>query len=223
MRTTPCAEVAQLQDGETIMALTGRIVSIWEAKSGTTKDGKPYCIQNFVMQDATGKVDVKCMDREPLPLSMKGAEVRLESVNSGKGFTGLKAFDDTYQNKTTRKVKMTPSAIINAVGATEPEEPDYDAEPPAPAAPARQQTRPGAPTAHTPPPANGEGQLKVELNKLANLYLHCMAAGDYIREQRAVIGFDTPDEQYQAAVSSLYISTSRDGLQRNVATGAFKK
>ena len=93
-------------------------------------------------------------------------------------------------------------------------------------APAPQQHAP-APAQHAPQPGyrpqSGTGDVaeaKRTLNRLANLYTLCLAAGDFVRT-----GYDEthevpmPDSQYQGMVALFFISGERRGLAEQMPLG----
>jgi hypothetical protein len=94
----------------------------------------------------TGEIKAKVTDRDALPASLQGKVVYFTATKSAAhGWTGLKVVLDTYKGKTSKVLKVTPTAEI---GETEP-----TADETAPPAPANAPQAPEAPARHVDPPA----------------------------------------------------------------------
>lgn len=215
MRVVTLQEVLQYTNGETVPSVRGRITEMFKQSKGTNSHGD-WALQNITIQDGTGTIKVKVQDRPELPMSYKGREVVIYCHEGDKGLTGIKAKDDTYKNVTSRILSVTPTAHIDLVES-------------APPAPVQQQPAPAPQQQYQPPvqqtapaPTNGTG-VKQRLNKLANLYLHCLDAGDYVRRTwEASHNCQMPDDQFQACVSSLFIQATRDMMHGDVSTGVWQ-
>ena len=224
MRILPISEINKLGDGETVPSLTGRLTSIFDVKSGTNAKGE-WSIQNATLRDGTGEIKVSIRNRAEIPRSWKGREVVIACNDGEHGLTGIKASDDTYREKTSRIVCVTGSAHIDLVEGSPA--PQYTP-PPAPMMQAPRQTQ---------PPTNGNSNgasapvdsvkaARKDLNRMANLYLHCLHAADYVRaewDKDVEIHGVMSDEQFQACTSSLFIQSTRDGLLMSIPTGSFGK
>ena len=242
MRIIPIADVFGMDHDDTVDAVCGTVKDLFPHKAGNNSNGS-WSLQNLTLVDQTGEIKIQVKDRDALPSNMKGRAIIIHCNQGQKGKTGLKAKDDNYKGVSSRIVSVTPTAHIIeysdeavmalANGGTPPAAapapaPRQTAPAPAPfgTPPPRQNTPAPAPAPRPAPAVNGNGNghhapnVKVELNKLANLYLHCMAAADYIEGQRET---DLPDEHYQAMVHSLFIQATRDHLHNHVPAGTFAK
>lgn len=72
---------------------------------------------------------------------------------------------------------------------------------------------------------NPVAHCKRELNKIANGYLFCLAAGEYVRGEWDKGHPDRPmsDEQFQATVSTIFIAADRRMLFTDIPTGSIEK
>ena len=119
MNPTPFSVIKQhLADGAVLECIEGKITKLFPRKSGTGEHGE-WSFQNGEMSDAAGDlIEIKWKGCEDVPGSWKGKTVRVYSHKGEKGRTGLYAFDDEYQGKTTRKVKIISTAeMVNAADA----------------------------------------------------------------------------------------------------------
>ncbi len=239
MRIIPLKEIPALEAEETITAIRGRVTELYPPKTGENDNGK-WSFQNIKLKDETGEIQVKLKDRPALPQSLKGKTIFIYSAKGDKGLSGLKAKDDTYRDKTSRIVWVTPSATIeesdgapqngNGNGHANGHDAPPAHQPPPPQAPpaAPVQTaqppaasatgRPVSPRAGVQSPAPAEnhgavGNVKREINKMANLYVYCLEAASYVEKTwNATHPVQMTDQQFQACASSLFIQASKDGL-----------
>lgn len=184
MKPTPLADVAEHPADAIIYCLVGTLKIVHERKTGTigkgTNKGSPWAIQNLVITDGKTDVQVALKDREDeIPKSWKNREVMFEAHQGTKGWSGVYAFDDNYNDVITRKVKVTATGQISLVG----EAPHSQAAEPPPAQqrqqPAQQQPSPEKPpaTGHTTAHAVNKGDIAdvvAKANQIANLQLLCL-------------------------------------------------
>jgi hypothetical protein len=105
------ADLATMEDGEAILAVRGTLVKVYEHKAGESKNGA-YSFQNATLKDKTGSATVKFKDVAD-KAHLRGKEVLLQCIKTEKGsFTGVKIKDETFKDKTTRFIWVTPSADI---------------------------------------------------------------------------------------------------------------
>lgn len=238
MRLVGIKEILGLEAGEAIPAVRGRLKAIFEQKTGTNTNGE-WALQNGTLTDGTAEVKITFKDRAAIPMSWRGRELLLQCVSGDKGLTGVKAKDDDYKGKVTRIIYVTPSATVEELEAG----PAAD-QPPAPAQPSslsseaesmpwdkRTDPKPPPPPPEPPPhqaapspkATTGAQDVKRQLNRTANLYLDCLLAGSYVREQWGITGHTMTDEQFQSCVSSLFIQSTRDNHHTQVAGGVWSK
>lgn len=204
MRIIPIADIFQFTAGEIIPSVQGKVVKLKGRSKGTNNDGE-WSIERIELQDASASIMVMIRDRAPLDQGLLNQHITISCKNGEKGLTGIKAKDDTYRDKTSRVISVTPTGII------EPSQPGQATAPtPAPqqqqqaTAPAQSTQPPPAasqppssapqtqqPKTHTNGNGNGNGEpkpdepaVKRRLNKMANLYLHCLSAADYVNSER---------------------------------------
>lgn len=226
MRIVNISDVLQYTAGETVPSVRGLVAGIFARTTGQNSNGD-WSFQNLTLKDSTGEIKVKLKDCDELPLTLKGKQVILSCNEGQHGLTGVKAQDDEYRGKVSRILWVTKSHHIEVVDGQQQQAPaTRQSEPPPQSAPARQ-------PAHDPVPApvNGNGHdqkaVKLALNKYANLYLHCLEAGLYVRstfdaahhQEQTVM----TDDQFQACVSAIFIQATRDFLAGSVETGKFAK
>lgn len=246
MRTVTIADVFNLDHGETIPSIKGRIAEINRLNKGTNDKGE-WSIQNITLTDPSGAVKVKLLNRDELPMNWKGRTVYMFCHEGDKGMTGLKAKDDDYRGKVTRIVSVTPTAHIEeadsqneqshpdpdpaATSRMQRNEPPRQNPPPTPQQPNQRQTTPPAPSQPAQPPpqnghatnGNGIGDVKKHLNRMANLYICCLEAGQYVKHQwKQGHEVDMSDDQFQACVSSMFIQASRENLYNAMPIGVMK-
>lgn len=228
MRILPISDIlTQLDHDDTVDSVVAQVIDIHKRHSGTNANGE-WSLQNLLIRDATGEIKVQLKDREDFPTAFKNRVVCFECNQGPKGKTGLKAKDDEYKGKKSRILSVTPTAQIDLHEQATPATPPPQQTQRPPAAPPTQT----APQHQSPPQqtnGNGNGHtgrdVRKVLNKLANLYLHCYEAGDYV--YRTVNEMHGPDsmnaDQFQACVSSLFIAAQREGLELDVQGGKFQK
>ena len=209
MRIVKLSDVPVLEDGEIIPSIRGTIVDVYERKTGSNDKGE-WSIQNATISGDGVKVDLKVHNRDDIK-PFKGKVVLISCKDGSKGLTGVYALHDTYGGKTTKKVKLTATAVIESGDAPAPSDNDggepeddlnYGMEPasetPAPRPATKPATRPAPAPAPAPakPASNGNGNghhngggtpgpggIKVAINRYANTMLACYDAAVYVKAQ----------------------------------------
>lgn len=227
MRLVTVPEILKLGPGEQVPAIRGTISEVGKRYAGTNEHGE-WSIQNATLQTPEGIIKLKVMNREPLSVQ-KGCPVWLRSVDGNKGLSGLYAEDDEYRGKSTRIIKVTPSALIELEEPPPgpPADPGSERwtppQPPTPAAPEPHPTHstvppaPSAPTGaqgdHTASQKPTTSPADHALFNWTKLYLRCMEAADWIVCERMDAHKQAmSSDHYQACVSSLFIQATRNGF-----------
>ena len=70
-RVTNIEDIEQLEPDEPIMCVQGKLLEVFPRKTGENSTG-PWSIQNAVLQDKTGKIDIWIKDRDELPKTWEG-------------------------------------------------------------------------------------------------------------------------------------------------------
>lgn len=233
LRTITVPQALELSTGELVPSIRAVVSDIGRRYSGTNDHGD-WSLQNITLKDGvTGQtIKAKVNDREEIPASWKGGTVLMSCKNSDKGLTGLKIDEDDYRGKKSKVIKVTPSAtILPDNGSAAPVTPQAAPAPQAATVTPQTALAPQAPPADVPAATHehssshdGNGDpvkaARKSLARAANLYVLCMDAGTYVKEQlKARHSVEMTDAQYQACVSALFINASRDQLDSNLPTG----
>jgi hypothetical protein len=112
------ADIQGLPDGANIASIAGTLTAVYPPKTGQSARG-PYSFQDLVLQDETGeiKVSVQQPGEPAVGVNLKGRHVTISSKSGPKGLSGVYAEDHTYNNATTRRIKVTPTGTIAIVDA----------------------------------------------------------------------------------------------------------
>lgn len=106
------AEVKQLSEKMPVTDLHARFVKAYEKRAGESEHGK-WSLQNFEIEDDTGRIIVVASNRPEdfTEFDWEGKEIMISAVKGKNGWVGALTFDDTYQGKAVRKIKLTKSGI----------------------------------------------------------------------------------------------------------------
>lgn len=221
MRLVSVKEALGYGSGEVIPSIKGRLSEVWPRKSGTNANGE-WSIQNLTIKDDGGELKLMVTGRDEIPKTHKGRLVYLSCKEGDKGMTGLKVEDEEYRGKTTRKLKVTPSASVDFLdgNGTQPQTSDNDVgnvEPPQQPPPAPQpQAKPTNGNGHSNGNGNGGDENPVSQAALRRCqdYWRVM---DRVHTMRLKWDERHPEhrlspEHFQAAVSTVYIQLQRDGV-----------
>lgn len=114
--------LASKEHEDKIGCVEGKLSTLYDAKTGTTKAGKDWSLQDGVLKDASGNEHRVCFAAGQEVGHLKGKMIRLTSHVGEKGMSGIYMKEDTYTNKqgkevTTRKIHVTATANIEEVGS----------------------------------------------------------------------------------------------------------
>lgn len=186
------ADILRFPNETPLEGIEGTITAVYPRKAGTTQQNKPWSFQDATFADATGAIiKLKFVGCEDFSSSWKSRRVRITSVKSDRGRTGLYALDDEYNGNVTRKIKVTPSHTIVDLAESRPvqglseavdqrlassqQAPQYSPPPQEQRREAPQHTQPAGPSHHAAPPATGidAGPL---IARIAGLQAKCYDA-----------------------------------------------
>lgn len=109
-------EIDDLKNDALIDLFEGKVKVIWDYKEGENKYG-PFSFQTMVVTDEDNEeIQVTFKDREEVEKNVRGKTIRLESRKTKNGWHGVTVWDDEYNGKTTRKIKVTPAADVEFGG-----------------------------------------------------------------------------------------------------------
>ena len=210
-----------LVDGNSIPMIKAKLIQIYEGKSGTNANGE-WSIQNGTLDDGTVQIPVQFMNRDAVPLNWKGRDLILTSYSGGKnGMTGLKAFDDTYKQPHTRKVKVTSTAdIVFAEQGQQQQPADNDGGHQSEPQNQGQQEQPPPPVKKKASPLT---EVKKTLVQIANLHVLCRISMERVEAPllKEITGRTMGEGEMQAATSSIFIKADRLGLHNEMPTRPF--
>lgn len=249
----PISQLGSMVDKQPIGCVQGVITQIWKAKKGTTAStGNPWSIQNVVLRCHDGEVKLWVKDREEISMGWKNRTIRVECNQGEKGLTGLYVYDDDFNNKVERKLKVTPSANVFLIDETAGQRPAQQ--------PQQQSTGTNqnggqnggqhfeerqraaeeswADTERQfqgDPPPKQQTQRKKEapdsfnearrtVTQIANLHLLCAKAVDTYEAPalKKATGADMSESQRQGATASIFIEACKQGMVRNMPTTAIE-
>jgi|SRR5215469_13599447 len=111
MKLLTIAEIKQLRNKEPIESFSGTIETVYPQKTGAGQYG-PWWLQNMVVSDPTGKVQVTWGGEDDLK-SLQGQQRIFESELSEKhGYLGIKWDVRRVNGKTYEGIKLTESCKI---------------------------------------------------------------------------------------------------------------
>ncbi len=230
----PLSQLGAMADKQNLACIAGTLTKIYKPKTGENSNGQ-WSIQNAVIKGTDGtEVTLWMKDRPEIPTNQQGRFMILTAKQGDKGLSGLYVMDDDYNGKITRKIKVTPTAELayqdgqpapqqqrpqqgmqaaqQAAAESwgpEPQQPETSQAPP-------QQSR------QTPKPQSGEHDLIKEAKRtiiqITNLHLLVAKAVDAVEAPRykEATGMDMTEGQRQAAIASVFIESTKQGLVRNM-------
>lgn len=222
-RIIPLDEIPQMEADEPIICTTGTLKKLFEPKTGTNSNGD-WSIQHGTLEKDGASIQLFIKDRPAISQSWRGREILIESHKGDKGWSGVYAYDDTYNGKTTRKIKITPTAQVSLVdgqGEAAPEKPapQKPAQGQAPAnKPPQQQQRPPADPATTPGGSGSKTGIKkcvAAATQIGNLQLLSLntvenyVAPRFAKKNKREL---TVDEKHAWAMNMM-IQLCRDNMQ----------
>lgn len=200
MSTKPTAVAVineHLSDGTLVGEFVGTVTSLFKEYSGTGQRGD-WKKRGAKMRDAAGgEIEVVFWDRE-VPDSWKGQTLSIRSVKGEKGTHGCTVIDDTYNGKTTRKLKVTPAADVDFVQGGAPKS----------APPTTQQSSGGTSRPAQSPPTGMS--LKMAIARRATVWNMCFdAAVGTAHAINARHGYAMVPAGISGLATTLYIDTMR--------------
>lgn len=156
-----------LADKAVIQEFRGTLTKLYDMKTGGEGD-RAWSKQQGELKDAAGDtipVDF-WRDGQEIPKTWKGKELILTSVTGQKGAHGVMVYDDSYNNKTTRRLKVTGKAEIAFAGDDPPQASTQPAQSQKPAS--------GSQSAQSAPPRGLS--LRAAILRRATVWRHCLDA-----------------------------------------------
>ena len=220
MRTLTIKEIHELSLGEIIPAFEGKVIKVYDQKTGVSDYG-PWYLQNLIVEDDTGHVQVTWGGEDAFDGGAEGTLYRFESSETKKhGLQGVKWEVRNVNGKRYEGVKLTATCKIKRLDTSNGDEHRVEAI----------EESSGGSTYQLPKMNEGrrthevseqkdmtpDGALEAKrhLVKSANLYNLCVDSVRTIVETHAAQFW--PDglggEMFRTAVSSLYIEATRAGM-----------
>jgi hypothetical protein len=187
MKVAKVQDIANLADGSVIGEMRVQIKAAFPPKVGEGKYG-PWRVQSCIVKDATGELRASFWVQDDIQ-KLVGQTVTLKSQASTKGLQGLNVQYSKHSDANELKV-TDKAAIIDDAGAAVA---SYVSQ--------AQSSVKAAPVATNPTAA------RKRLFQQAQLYVECIKAAGFIREQIKIT-----DDHFQAVVASMYISADKAGL-----------
>lgn len=198
MKTTSIAALAELEIGDVIPGIAGRLTRLWEPE---TKQGQygDFTTQNGEIEEDGHSIQIRLQDC-PLPLSVRGRFVAITSTKVRGALRGVEL--DEWNGK--RRLKIGKSAKIEVQGQTP--QVDHDAEDDGPPKEAQAPAK-SAPRAPNPVRTQSDFMgLVVGISKIAILHRICHRIVNVVYDGVAV-----RPEQIQAATASTFIEACKQG------------
>lgn len=199
------AEIRSLDPNSIVNSFSGTVTKLGDRKSGKNEKGE-WSFQHIRVRDGSGdEIKVTLKDRPELPKSHVNAPILIQAHNSDKGWTGVKAYDDNYNDKNERILWVTGSAKISNGSSDAPLQVGDKV-------PGTSLT-----VAYAPPPdpkiqRSGDPikDAKDYLGRLGNLYGLCLDQATVIgRAHESRNNMSMPPEQFQALTSALFIESNK--------------
>jgi hypothetical protein len=213
-----------------------KVIKIHPRKTGTNARG-PWSMQRVELRDPNGE-DITCLITEQDEFPFRpGDQVVLASHVGDKGSTGVYVYDDTYNEKTERQIKVTATGRIDLIGvqnqapAQEREREREHA--PAGAGQQRQQVQETAAPQSQSTTSHGSQNdrdktdvraAKKVIVQIVNLHTLCVLAVDRVEAPlvEGATGSPMSDSQRQASIASTFIKAERSGLVDKMPCAPFK-
>jgi len=104
-------EIKEMQGDLPVLDLDVKVVSVGKRKTGEGEFGE-WSFQDMQVKDSSGEIWVKCQNKDDLS-SLRAKYITLSCYKSDRrGWIGLTTLDDEYNDKITRKLKMTKTGLI---------------------------------------------------------------------------------------------------------------
>jgi hypothetical protein len=122
MQVTSIPEIFQMAPDLPVLCLRAKIKTVYKARASKPGAAKAYHFQDLIGVDERGtEIKITLSDHPPMERSIVGQTYYFQCKQSDKhGWVGVKTKDDDYNNKITRVVWVTGSAIIQPQDQNEP-------------------------------------------------------------------------------------------------------
>ena len=218
MRVVPLSQVKELTHNEVIPCVRGKVKACYKRRTGGEGD-KTWSVQDMELDDGTATIKVKAWDHPELS-QFKDRRVAVMAHDGPKGLSSVYAFDDEYQGKTSRIIKVTAAAKVEMEDGSPPANntPQSSEQPPALG---EQQPRPRTPAPRQDPPPGGNAaedtrRVKATVARTARLYLmNFHSAVHIVDELRKKYGKDLPEVKFddlRQIATTMQIEAMKSGL-----------
>jgi hypothetical protein len=118
MRKVKVSEVDNLEHGDVIHEITGRLAKVWDYKTGEGQHG-PYSYQNATLEDRGAKVTLTFSNMDDM-IDSEGQTLTFRSSESKQyGWKGVSYQVAEKGGKTYKGIKVTNMSKITEVGSGE--------------------------------------------------------------------------------------------------------
>lgn len=208
--TTTIPEILHMPDKTLVVEVQGTITAVYERRDNPTATAKS--VQNAELQDSAGnKIRLSAWDHPDLT-PLKGKEVMLHSNRNRSGqLKGVAVRAGTFKGKPTVELTVGRDGtfqLIEVYKARTPEASEPPLESP------RNEDKGST---HTDVPIQAPSGLKrseTALARISALYLMCFERVAFVIEPavQGMTGQPMTPEQFQSAVSCLYIQANKDNV-----------
>jgi len=192
MKVAKVSDIQNLADGAIIGEMTVQIKAAFAAKTGEGKYG-PWRVQAAILKDDTGEVRASFWTERDIQ-KLVGKTVTIKSKASDKGLVGLKAKYSSHSS--TNELDVSDKAEIKGDG--------LDA---VSSYVAKATSSVSAPKVNEVASFDTEVDATKGIKRRAVMWGRCYEVASLLRERH-----DLTAEQFQALVSSLFISSDKAGL-----------
>lgn len=205
------------EPGMKIPVLIGKVEELYQRREGQGKYG-PWTVQKAKLSEGRDWIFVDFWNKDDLA-PYKGHQIKITDDK------GIEVKDNSYNDSKTGEFRKGISfsagkgAVITSPGFGDDGDDGSVPSHPQPAGGSAPVTGNSAPV--RPGAGPNEPFVKRRLNQLANLYLNCVLAADYIFAHPASSAL-LPDD-YREVVTTLFIQSTREGLTDHIAVGKFNK
>ncbi len=123
MQELSVAEINGLDAGFVVPAVQGKLTQIWDRKTGTHEEYGEWSIQSGVLKIGDKTIRTTFFNYPDLKRD-RNKEFLIESQKGKKGFHGVYAIDNDYNNKITRELKVTEAAKMVPASDSRDEAPE---------------------------------------------------------------------------------------------------
>lgn len=215
IKPSTVAEIKAQPEDSTVYRFIGAIKKRFKRTEGENSKG-PYSFEHLEIADATGTlIKVSFKDCPPLdPSFVAGKRLSILAQKSEQhGWKGVKAKDDTYKEKTSRILWVTPSAVVTLLAdlSATAEQPGKTDE--------RRSEKPDS--RRQPEPKSGDPvkDAMTHISKILNLQRFTLRATNHLSDEwREAYDEEMPLELFQSINAQLFIESSRAGRHLDLPT-----